>query len=474
MSLAIPLQRHGVPILGTSPDSIDLAEDRRRFGGLLHELGIPAPDWGTATSIDEAREVARRIGFPVLVRPSYVLGGRAMFIAHDDAALAQCMARAVEASPEHPVLIDRFLEDAYEMDVDAVADGEQVVIGAIMQHIEEAGIHSGDSACVIPPYHPEVTSRLEQVREYTRRLALALSVRGLVNVQYAIKDGVVYVLEVNPRASRTVPFVSKATGVPLAKVAARVMVGRSLRELGFSEEPKVEGVFVKESVLPFVKFPGEDPVLGPEMKSTGEVMGISDTFGNAFAKAQIAAGSPLPLSGTVFLSVNDFDKRNLVPIARGLAGLGFRLVATQGTAEALRAAGLTVETVFKVNEGRPNVVDRLVNGEIHLIINTPLGQESYFDEPAIRRTATQHGVPLITTLSGAAAAVKGIESLQRDGLEVRTLQEIHAATPSGSGSRPVASRPGSLSSAGPSTSSGSRPTSSAGPPASSDSANADA
>ena len=363
LSLAIPLQRHGVPILGTSPDSIDLAEDRRRFGGLLHELGIPAPDWGTATSIDEAREVARRIGFPVLVRPSYVLGGRAMFITHDDAALALCMARAVEASPEHPVLIDRFLEDAYEMDVDAVADGEQVVIGAIMQHIEEAGIHSGDSACVIPPYHPEVTSRLTQVREYTRRLALALSVRGLVNVQYAIKDGVVYVLEVNPRASRTVPFVSKATGVPLAKVAARVMVGRSLRELGFSEEPKVEGVFVKESVLPFVKFPGEDPVLGPEMKSTGEVMGISDTFGNAFAKAQISAGSPLPLSGTVFLSVNDFDKRNLVPIARGLAGLGFRLVATQGTAEALRAAGLTVETVFKVNEGRPNVVDRRVNGE---------------------------------------------------------------------------------------------------------------
>ena len=443
LALALPLQERGVKILGTSPDSIDLAEDRRRFGSLLAELGIPAPEWGTATSTDEAREVARRIGYPVLVRPSYVLGGRAMFVAHDDTSLDECMARAVEASPQHPVLIDRFLEDAYEMDVDAVCDGTRVVIGAIMQHIEEAGIHSGDSACVIPPYHPEVAARLEIVRDYTRRLALALSVRGLVNVQYAIKDGTVYVLEVNPRASRTVPFVSKAIGVPLAKVAARIMIGRTLEELGFTEERAVEGCYVKESVLPFSRFPGEDPILGPEMKSTGEVMGISATFGNAFAKAQIAAGNPLPLSGTAFLSVNDNDKRNLIPIARGLSDLGFRIVASAGTAEVLHGAGLTAETVFKVNEGRPNVVDRMISGEIHLIINTPLGRESRYDEAVIRRTATQRGIPLITTLSGAAAAVRGIAALRDEGLEVRCLQEIHGV-PGGkpAGGRPAARRTG--------------------------------
>jgi carbamoyl-phosphate synthase large subunit len=424
-----------VKILGTSPDSIDLAEDRRRFGSLLAELGIPAPEWGTATSYEEAREVARRVGYPVLVRPSYVLGGRAMFVTHDESNLAECMARAVEASPQHPVLIDRFLEDAYEMDVDAVCDGERVVIGAIMQHIEEAGIHSGDSACVIPPWHPEVASRLDIVREYTRKLAIALSVRGLLNVQYAIKDGVVYVLEVNPRASRTVPFVSKAIGVPLAKIAARVMVGRTLEELGFTEERVVEGCFVKESVFPFTRFPGEDPILGPEMKSTGEVMGISQTFGIAFAKAQIAAGNPLPTSGTAFLSVNDSDKRNLLPIARGLVDLGFRLVASAGTAEMLQVAGLAVEPVFKVNEGRPNIVDRMVNGEIQLIVNTPLGRESRYDEPAIRRTATQRGIPLITTLSGASAAVRGIAALRSEGLEVRSLQEIHGTADAGPAAR---------------------------------------
>jgi carbamoyl-phosphate synthase large subunit len=318
------------------------------------------------------------------------------------------------------------------MDVDAIGDGEEVLIGGIMQHIEEAGIHSGDSACVIPPYHPEVQSRLPVVREYTRKLARALKVRGLMNVQFAIKDGTVYVLEVNPRASRTVPFVSKATGIPLAKVAARVMAGRSLREQGFTvekglDEPRVDGFFVKESVFPFIRFPGTDPVLGPEMKSTGEVMGVSTTFGGAFAKAQIAAGSPLPVEGTAFLSVNDNDKKNLVPIGRGLAELGFRLIASGGTAEALRQAGVDVETVFKVNEGRPNVVDRMVSGDVQLIINTPLGRESYFDEPALRLTALVRGIPLITTLSGAAAAVAGIRSLKNDALDVRSLQEIHGA-----------------------------------------------
>jgi carbamoyl-phosphate synthase large subunit len=286
LRLALPLQAAGVRILGTSPDSIDLAEDRRRFGELLHELGIPAPEWGTARSLEEARAVAARIGYPVLVRPSYVLGGRAMFVTHDETTLAETMRRAVEASPEHPVLLDRFLEDAFEMDVDCLADGTDVVIGGILQHIEEAGVHSGDSACVIPPFHPRVQEQMDRVRDYTRRLALALQVRGLMNVQYAIKDGVVYVLEVNPRASRTVPFVAKATGVPLAKIAAKLMVGRTLRELGVTEEPKVWGRFVKESVFPFTKFPGDDPILGPEMRSTGEVMGVGPDFGTAFAKAQ--------------------------------------------------------------------------------------------------------------------------------------------------------------------------------------------
>ncbi|HET9300549.1 MAG TPA: carbamoyl-phosphate synthase large subunit [Candidatus Polarisedimenticolaceae bacterium] len=426
LRLALPLQAAGVHILGTSPDSIDLAEDRRRFGELLHELGIPAPEWGTARSLEEARAVAARIGYPVLVRPSYVLGGRAMFVTHDEATLAETMRRAVEASPEHPVLLDRFLEDAFEMDVDCLADGTDVVIGGILQHIEEAGVHSGDSACVIPPFHPRVQEQMARVRDYTRRLALALQVRGLMNVQYAIKDGVVYVLEVNPRASRTVPFVAKATGVPLAKIAAKLMVGRTLRELGLTEEPKVWGRFVKESVFPFTKFPGDDPILGPEMRSTGEVMGVGADFGTAFAKAQYGTGVGLPLKGTVFITVNDKDKQNVVPIARGLSELGFHLVATGGTAEALTAAGLTCQTVYKVNEGRPNAVDMMKNGEIQLILNTPLGRDSYFDEKSLRRTATQRGIPLITTLSGGHAAVEAIRALQRGPLEVRSLQEVYA------------------------------------------------
>jgi carbamoyl-phosphate synthase large subunit len=425
LSLAMALKEQGVPILGTAPESIDLAEDRHRFGALLRDLGIPAPDWGTAVSREEATAIAERVGYPVLVRPSYVLGGRAMFICYDGTSLARYVARAVEASPEHPVLVDRFLEDAYEVDVDAVADPEQVVIGAVMQHIEEAGIHSGDSACVIPPYHPEVRRHMDRIRDYTRRLARALEVRGLMNIQYAIKDGVVYVLEVNPRASRTVPFVSKAIGVPLAKIATRVMVGRSLEELGFRDEVAVRHHFVKEAVLPFAKFPGEDPLLGPEMKSTGEVMGASASFGNAYAKAQISAGTLLPLGGTAFLSVNDNDKENLLPIARGLLDLGFTLTATTGTARFLEDRGLACERVFKVNEDRPHVVDRILSGTIQLIVNTPLGADSYFDEVAIRKIATQRGLPLITTLSGAAAAVEGIRALREESLQVKSLQEYY-------------------------------------------------
>ncbi|HZN55407.1 MAG TPA: carbamoyl-phosphate synthase large subunit [Candidatus Polarisedimenticolaceae bacterium] len=425
LGLALALQAEGVPILGTSPDSIDLAEDRRRFGGLLAELGIPAPAWGTARSLEEARAIGRRIGYPLLVRPSYVLGGRAMFVTHDEERLEETMRRAVEASPEHPVLLDRFLEDAYEVDVDAIADGERVVVAGIMQHIEEAGIHSGDSSCVLPPHSADVAAAARVLRDTTHRLAKALGVRGLMNVQYAIKDGTVYVLEVNPRASRTIPFVSKATGVPLARLAAKVMVGRTLADLGLVEEPRVRGRFVKESVFPFVKFPGDDPVLGPEMRSTGEVMGVADDFGPAFAKASYAAGIKLPLEGTAFLTVNDRDKPQLLAAARALVEMGFRLVATGGTAAFLRAGGLPCDHVYKVLEGRPNAVDLMKNGEIHLVINTPLGRASYFDEKALRTTATQRGIPLITTMSGGFAMVEAIRSLRAGAMSVKSLQEIY-------------------------------------------------
>ncbi len=425
LGLALPLQAEGVPILGTSPDSIDLAEDRRRFGALLEELHIPAPAWGTARSLEEAREIGRRIGYPLLVRPSYVLGGRAMFVTHDEERLKETMRRAVEASPEHPVLLDRFLEDAFEVDVDALSDGERVVVAGIMQHIEEAGIHSGDSSCVLPPYSPKVADKLPVIREYTHRLAKALRVRGLMNVQYAIKDGTVYVLEVNPRASRTVPFVAKATGVPLASLAVKIMVGRTLAELGLTDEPEINGRFVKAPVFPFAKFPGDDPVLGPEMRSTGEVMGFADDFGAAFAKASSGAGIKLPLEGTAFVTVNDRDKPQLLPLANKLADMGFRLVATDGTASFLRAHGLACDHVFKVLEGRPNAVDMIKNGAIHLIINTPLGKVSYFDEKALRMTATQRGIPLITTLSGAYAMVEAIRALRKGALTVKTLQEVY-------------------------------------------------
>jgi carbamoyl-phosphate synthase large subunit len=425
LKLAVPLHRAGVRILGTSPDAIDLAEDRKRFSALLTRLGIPQPESGTASSIEEAKQVAQRIGYPVLVRPSYVLGGRAMAIVYDESRFEAYAREAVLASPEHPVLVDRFLEDAYEVDVDAVADGERVVIGGILQHIEEAGIHSGDSAMVLPTWKI-APPHLATIRDYTRRLGLALGVRGLMNVQYAIKDDVVYVIEVNPRASRTTPFVSKATGVPLAKVAARVMAGQSLADQGITEDLAVSRFFVKESVFPFLKFPGVDILLGPEMKSTGEVMGIAKDLGVAFAKSQAAAGFTIPDSGAVFISVNDFDKGGVLPHARSLHEMGFHIYATSGTAEFLNTHGVPAEMVLKVNEGRPHVVDHIKSGKIAIVFNTPLGRESFYDDGAIRKSATLHGVLCVTTLTGTAATVQAIRALREHGLDVLSLQEIHA------------------------------------------------
>ncbi len=424
LKLALDLQAAGVPILGTSPDSIDLAEDRQRFNVLLRKMGIPQPEGGTATSRDEARVVAREIGYPVLVRPSYVLGGRAMAIVHDQEQLDEYMRGAVDASPSHPVLIDRFLEDAFEMDVDCISDGETVVIGGIMEQIEQAGIHSGDSACVIPTYMVD-PKHLQTMRDYTTRLAKALRVKGLMNVQYAMKDDIVYVLEVNPRASRTIPYVSKAIGVPLAKLATKVILGHTLAELGFTQEVPPRHYFVKEVALPFRSFPTVDPLLGPEMRSTGEVMGIARDFGWAYAKAQMAVNASLPLAGTAFLSVVDTDKENLVPVARGFAELGFRLVATRGTAQYLAARGLDVKPVLKVGEGRPNVVDHILNGEIQLIVNTPTGKTPFQDRGPIRRAAVRHGVPLLTTLSGAHAALDAIRALRSNEIEVTALQDLH-------------------------------------------------
>ena len=427
LKLALSLQAAGVKIIGTSPDSIDLAEDRKRFARLLWEIGIPQAPSGIATSREEAREVATSIGYPLVVRPSYVLGGRAMAIVYEPGALDRYMTEAVDASPGHPILVDKFLEDAFELDVDAVADTTgAVVIGGIMEHIEEAGIHSGDSSCVVPPYLvPE--RHLSVIRDYTRRVARALKVVGLLNIQFAIKDDTVYILEVNPRASRTVPYLSKATGVPLAKVGAQLMVGKTLVDLGMVDDLEVAGVFVKTPVFPFVRFPGVDTILGPEMKSTGEVMGGGSSFGAAYAKAQLAAGQRLPDTGRAFISVNDDDKPNVVPIARDLSALGFTLAASRGTAAYLRAHDLEVSVLFKVNEGRPHVGDQLLNREIDLVINTPLGRESFFDDIAVRRIAMMLGVPCITTLTGAAATVSAIRALRSEELAVQPLQDYYAA-----------------------------------------------
>jgi carbamoyl-phosphate synthase large subunit len=427
LNLAMRLDEAGAPIIGTSPDSIDLAEDRKRFGALMRTLGIPQPENGTATSPAEAIVEAERIGYPVLVRPSYVLGGRAMAIVYDERSLEEYMRTAVDASPLKPILIDKFLERAAEFDVDALADADTCVVAGIQEHIEEAGIHSGDSSCVLPPVRiaPE---HVETMRHYTRMLADSLKVRGLLNIQFAIKDDRVYVLEVNPRASRTVPFVSKATGVPLARIAALVMAGRPLASFNLPPDLSVQRFFIKSPVFPFVKFAGVDPILGPEMHSTGEVMGIGDTFGEAYGKAMMGAGLELPnCQGTAFISVNDSDKGQAVVLARKLARLGFRLTATVGTAARLSEVGLEVETVFKVNEGRPNIVDHIKQGEIALVINTPLGRASHFDEQAIRRAALQHNVPCVTTMTGAQALVEAISACG-DGATIKpvSLQELHA------------------------------------------------
>ncbi len=426
LKLAVPLQRAGVKILGTSPEAIDRAEDRERFKQLLQKLGLNQPPNGTSISFSQAALIARQIGYPVLVRPSYVLGGRAMEIVYDEDDLRDYMERAVQASPDHPILVDKFLEDAVEMDVDAISDGTSVVIGGIMEHIEEAGIHSGDSACSLPPRSVS-ENLLKQIREQTRAMAMELGVVGLINIQFAIKDDVVYVLEVNPRASRTVPFVSKAIGVPLAKLAAKVMMGTTLKELGFTEEKILRHVAVKEAVLPFAKFPNVDAVLGPEMKSTGEVMGIDTDFGRAFAKSQIAASGCLPASGTAFLSVRDKDKGVVANLAAQLAELGFRLIATEGTAAVIRRAGVPVERVYKVTDGlRPHIVDKMKNGEVVMVINTPEGRSARKDSYSIRRTAVTMGIPIFTTLAAASAAAEAIRSLRQREMGIRSLQEYHA------------------------------------------------
>jgi carbamoyl-phosphate synthase large subunit len=427
LNLATRLHAAGAPVIGTSPDSIDLAEDRKRFGALMRELGIPQPENGTATSTEEAREVAERIGYPVMVRPSFVLGGRAMAIVYDERSLDEYMRTAVDASPEKPVLIDKFLERAAEFDVDALADDSTCVVAGLQEHIEEAGIHSGDSSSVLPPYKI-AEEHLDTMRHYTRVLARELKVRGLINIQFAIKDDRVYVLEVNPRASRTVPFVSKATGVPLARIAALVMAGRKLSEFGLPEDltVRLDRFYIKSPVFPFKKFPGVDPVLSPEMHSTGEVMGVGRTFGEAYAKAMLGAGLELPTEGTAFISVNEVDKGLAALLARRLARLGFRLTATVGTAARLREVGLEVETVFKVNEGRPNIADKIRLGEIALVINTPLGRASHFDEQAIRRAALQFNVPCVTTMTGAQAIVEAIAARAQTEVSVVSLQELHA------------------------------------------------
>jgi carbamoyl-phosphate synthase large subunit len=434
LKLAVPLERAGVRILGTSPDSIDRAEDRERFAALLSKLGLKQPPNGTARTVAEAEGAARKLGYPLLLRPSYVLGGRAMEIVYDDSRLRRYMQRALDAAPDRPILIDKFIDDAIELDVDAVSDGRDVVIGGIMEHIEHAGVHSGDSACALPA-HSVPSSVIDEIRRQVKALALELGVVGLMNVQFAVKGTEVYILEVNPRASRTVPFVSKAIGRPLAKVAARVMLGRTLAELNFTEEIVPPHVSVKEAVFPFTKFAGVDTLLGPEMKSTGEVMGIDHSFGAAFAKAQIAAGTVLPRSGAVFVSVRDADKPAVLGAARRLASAGFSIVATSGTAAYLRQQGLAAETVNKVAEGSPHVVDAIRGGKIAMVINTPEGFGPQLDSLSIRRSALECRVPYFTTVAGATAATDGVELLRGEALGVQPLQDYHRSRASRSPAR---------------------------------------
>ncbi|HIE43582.1 MAG TPA: carbamoyl-phosphate synthase large subunit, partial [Candidatus Omnitrophica bacterium] len=425
LKLAVPLLKAGVNILGTPPDSIDRAEDRERFKELARKLSINQPDNGIATSYEEAKRIASHIGYPVLVRPSYVLGGRAMEIVYDEKDLESFMKQAVKASPEYPVLVDKFLEGAIEIDVDAISDGKRVVIGGIMEHIEEAGIHSGDSACVLPPYSLG-ESIIAEVKKTTYALARELKVCGLMNVQYAVKNDIVYVLEVNPRASRTIPFVSKSIGIPLVKLATKIMLGKTLDELAFTEEVEPDYLCVKESVFPFNRFPGVDVILGPEMRSTGEVMGIDSSFGLAFMKSQIAAGMKIPSKGTVFISVKNQDKRAIVFIAKKLQDLGFSIAATRGTARILEQNDLAVTRVNKIHEGRPHIVDRIKNGEIQMIINTPGGKITKKDERFIRSQAILYSIPLFTTVAGAQAIVNGIEAIRKSKMSVSPLQTYHS------------------------------------------------
>ena len=423
LKIANALAAAGVPIIGTSPKNIDLAEDREKFGNILKKLNVVCPQYGTGRTLDEVLAVADRIGFPLLARPSYVLGGRAMEIVYSREQLIDYIARSADVTEGHPILIDEFLEDAFEFDVDALCDGETVHIGGIMQHIEEAGIQSGDSACVLPPYRI-TTEAMDEIVRITKALALELNVVGLINLQFAYKDGQVYVLEVNPRASRTVPFVSKATNVPLARIATKLANGVKLKDMDLKQWDKIDHIAVKEAVLPFNKFPSESIFLSPEMKSTGEVMGISDTFGQSFRRASISAGNIIPDSGTVFVSVNDADKMDVIPIARDLHEIGFKVVATIGTTTELRRNGIPSESVYKVGEGRPNVVDGIKNDEINLVINTPLGAQSRYDEEAIGRACIQKGIVAITTLSGAEAAVRAIRLANRK-ITVKSIQEYH-------------------------------------------------
>jgi carbamoyl-phosphate synthase large subunit len=424
LKIANALEKEGVPIIGTTPANIDLAEDREKFGNILEKLKIVCPEYGTGRTLDEVIAIAEKIGYPVLARPSYVLGGRAMEIVYTKEQLIDYISRNADVTDGHPILIDEFLEDAFEFDVDALCDGVSVHIGAVMQHIEEAGIHSGDSACVLPPYRI-TTEAMEEIISITKSLALELNVIGLINLQFAYRDGQVYVLEVNPRASRTVPFVSKTTNVPLARIASKLAAGATLSEFSLKPWDSHRHVAVKEAVLPFNKFPEESIFLSPEMKSTGEVMGISNTLGDSFRRASISAGNNIPNSGTVFLSVNDSDKLNVIPIARDLHEIGFKLVATSGTAKELNRNGIHANSIYKVGEGRPNIVDGIKNGEINLVINTPMGAQSRYDEESIGRSCIQKGIVVITTLSGANAAVRAIR-LADQKINVRSIQEFHS------------------------------------------------
>ena len=424
LKIANALEASGVPVIGTSPENIDHAEDREKFGSIIEMLDVTCPKYGTGRTLDEVIEVAEHIGYPVLARPSYVLGGRAMEIVYSKKQLIDYISRSADVTEGHPILIDQFLEDAFEFDVDALCDGKTVHIGAVMQHIEEAGIHSGDSACVLPPYRITAEA-LEEIIRITKELALKLNVIGLINLQFAYKDGQVYVLEVNPRASRTVPFVSKATNVPLARIASQLAVGANLEEFDLKRWDHSPYVAVKEAVLPFNKFPEESIFLSPEMKSTGEVMGMSKTLGESFRKASISAGTLIPSEGTVFISVNNADKLDVIPIARDLSEMGFALVATSGTAKELERNGLTVSTIFKVGEGRPNIVDGIKNGEINLVINTPMGARARYDEEAIGRSCIQHGIVAITTLSGASAALRAIRVSSKR-IELDSMQNYHS------------------------------------------------